>query len=126
METLKQDARRFGVPFLNPCVNRSMAACTPEDGSLRLGLQLIRDVGEESARLIVEERERRGSYVTAGDLVRWTSLKPQTVLSLVMAGAFDSVTKNRREALWEAGLYSQPSRNAVPSGVAMPPSHDWH
>ena len=23
VETLKQDARRFGVPFLNPCVNRS-------------------------------------------------------------------------------------------------------
>ena len=25
METLKQDARRFGVPFLNPCVNESLA-----------------------------------------------------------------------------------------------------
>ena len=23
METIKQDARRFGVPFLNPCVNGS-------------------------------------------------------------------------------------------------------
>ena len=29
METLKQDARRFGVPFLNPCVNRSVALCAP-------------------------------------------------------------------------------------------------
>ena len=27
METLKQDARRFGVPFLNPCVNRSEEKC---------------------------------------------------------------------------------------------------
>ena len=26
VETLKQDARRFGVPFLNPCVNRSKEA----------------------------------------------------------------------------------------------------
>ena len=111
LETLKQDARRFGVSFLNPCVNRSLAVCAPESGSLRLGLQIIRDVGEESARLIVEERERRGHYATAGDLVRRTGLKPQAVLSLVMAGAFDGVTNNRREALWEAGLYSQPSRN---------------
>ncbi len=111
VETLKQDARRFGVPFLNPCVNRSQSVCTPEDGLLRLGLQFIRDVGEESARLMVKERERHGPYVTAGDLVRRTGLKPQAVLSLVMAGAFDGVTKNRREALWEAGLYSQPSRN---------------
>ena len=29
METLKQDARRFGVPFLNPCVNRSMESVHP-------------------------------------------------------------------------------------------------
>ena len=111
METLKQDAGRFGVPFLNPCVNGSRAACAPESGSVRLGLQLIKDVGAESARLIVEERERHGSYVTAGDLVRRTGLKPQAVLSLVMAGAFDGIEANRRETLWEAGLYPRPSRN---------------
>ena len=111
METLKQDARRFGVPFLNPCVNESLAVCTPENGSVRLGLQFIKDVGAESATLIVEERESRGPYATAGDLVRRTGLKPQAVLSLTMAGAFDSVTPNRREALWEAGLHACPSRN---------------
>ena len=111
METLKQDAGRFGVPFLNPCVNGSRAACAPESGSVRLGLQLIKDVGAESARLIVEERERHGPYVTAGDLVRRTGLKPQAVLSLVMAGAFDGIEANRRETLWEAGLYPRPSRN---------------
>ena len=94
-----------------PCVNGSLDISSPEDGSVRLGLQIIRDVGEESARLIVAERERRGPYVTAGDLVRRTGLRPQAVLSLVMAGAFDGITANRREALWEAGLYSQPSRN---------------
>ena len=32
-----------------------------------------------------------------------------------MAGAFDGVTANRREALWEAGLYHQPSRNGQAS-----------
>ena len=111
METLKQDARRFGVSFLNPCVNGSLAVCAPENGSVRLGLQLIKDVGAESATLIVEERERRGPYVTAGDLVRRTGLKPQAVLSLAMAGAFDAVTPNRREAMWEAGLHARPSRN---------------
>ena len=92
METLKQDARRFGVPFLNPCVNRGQVECAPERESVRLGLRFIKDVGSESARLIVEERERHGSYVSAGDLVRRTGLKPQAVLSLVMAGGFDGVT----------------------------------
>ena len=111
VETLKQDARRFGVPFLNPCVNGSLAACAPDNGSVRLGLQLIKDVGTESAKLIVEERGRHGPYVTAGDLVRRTGLKPQAVLSLAMAGAFDSLTPNRREAMWEAGLHPRPLRN---------------
>ena len=49
VETLKEDARRFRVPFLNPCVNRSRVRCTPSDGSVLLGLQLIKDVGVECA-----------------------------------------------------------------------------
>ena len=111
METLKQDARRFGVAFLNPCINRSRAVCSPEGGSVRVGLQFIKDVGEESAKLIVEERQRQGPYATAGDLVRRTGLKHQAVLSLVEAGTFDAITPNRREALWESGLQTRPSGN---------------
>ena len=121
METLKQDARRFGVCFLNPCVNGSIALCAPEGGSVRLGLQLIEDVGAESAKLIVEERERHGPYVTVGDMVRRTGLKSQATLSLVLAGAFDGFTTNRREALWKAGLHSRPSQNGQ---VALPVSMD--
>ena len=49
-------------------------------GSVRLGFRLIKDVGAESAMLIVEERERHDPYITAGDLVRRTGLKPQTAL----------------------------------------------
>ena len=111
METLKQDARRFGVPFLNPCVNRSEAACIPEERAVLLGLRFIRDVGPESARLIVAERVRGGPYAGAGDLVRRTGLKPQAALSLVKAGAFDGVIPNRRTALWDAGLATRPGRN---------------
>ncbi len=121
METVKEDARRFGVPFLNPCMNRSGVNCIPEKDSVLLGLGKVRDVGEESAKLIVQERERHGPYSGAGDLVRRTGLKTQTVHSLVMAGAFDGVTPNRREALWDAGLPVRPPRNgqrAMPVSAA--------
>ena len=80
---MKQDARRFGVPFLNPCVNHSEVRCAPHQGVLLLGLRMVKDVGEESAKLMVAERERHGPYATAGDLVRRTGLKPQALLSLV-------------------------------------------
>ena len=112
LETLKEDAKRFGVTFLNPCVNRSKVRCGPEQGCVLLGLQLIKDVGESAGRLIVEERDRHGAYTNAGDLVRRTGLKPQAVQSLVMAGAFDSITANRRIALWDAGSPSGPPGTA--------------
>ena len=69
VETLKQDARRFGVPFLNPCVNRNTERCVLEGGAVLLALRFIRDVGEASARLIVAERRRGGPYAEAGGLV---------------------------------------------------------
>ncbi len=111
IETLKEDARRFGVPFLNLCVNRSEARCIPSSDAVLLGLRFVKDVGEESAHALVLEREQHGPYLNAGDLVRRTGLKPQAVLSLVMAGAFDGVTPNRREALWDAGLGIRPAKN---------------
>ena len=111
LETLKQDARTFGVPFLNPCVNRSGAECVPEDGAVRLGLGIVKDVGGRSGETIVEERARNGPYGGAGDLIRRTGLKPQAVVSLVMAGALDGLSPNRRTAIWDAGLSIRPSRN---------------
>ena len=111
VETLKQDAWRLGVPFLNPCINRSGVDCTPRGESVLLGLRFVKDVGEASARLIVAERERHGPYSGAAGLVRRTGLKPQTLESLVMAGAFDSLVPNRRKALWEAGLGVRPGRS---------------
>ncbi len=120
-ESLKQDARRFGVPFLNPCANRSAVDCSPADDSVLLGLRFVRDVGVNLARLIVSERDRGGPYAGAGDLARRTGLKPRSVESLAMAGAFDAVAPNRRAALWDAGLGVRPGRNGQ---AALPASTD--
>ena len=114
-ETLKQDARRFGVPFLNPCVNRSLERCRPEEGSVRMGLEFIKDVGRRGAGAIVAERERGGPYRDPSDMVRRTGLKPQSIQSLVYAGAFDGLVSNRRQALWNAGLDTCTSRNGQPA-----------
>ena len=110
LESLKQDARSFDVPFLNPCVNRSEEKCVPEKGALRLGLRFIRDVGPGAARRIVAERQQYGVYDGAADLVQRTGIRPQTLLSLVRAGALDAVMDNRRQALWDAGLALRPAK----------------
>ena len=135
LETLKQDAQSFGVPFLNPCVNRSQVRCIPAESAVLLGLRFVRDIGEEVAQNIVAERESGGPYTGASDFVRRTGVKPQAVQSLVQAGAFDSVTPtssqmphpqdtptsqktptssqmpHRRAALWEAGLAIRPAKH---------------
>ena len=130
METLKQDARRFGVPFLNPCVNLSQAKCIPKGASVLLGLRFIKDVGDAGPDRILRERERGGAYAGAGDLVRRTGLKPQAVESLVMAGAFDAITPNRRQVLWEVGLHPRPGKNGqavLPASMdaSVPPLTDF-
>lgn len=76
-----------------------------------LGLRFIKDVGDAGADRILWERKRGGAYTGAGDLVRRTGLKSQAVESLVMAGAFDAITLNHRQALWEVGLHPRPGRN---------------
>ncbi len=111
LETLKEDARRFDVPFLNPCVNRSEVRTIPDNGFVQLGLHIVKDVGQAAAELIVAERELHGPYIGAEDLVRRTRMKPQAVRSLVEAGALESIAPNRRLALWNAGLSTPPSRD---------------
>lgn len=130
METLKQDARRFGVTFLNPSANYSQTLCVPEDGAVRLGLGLIKDVGEAAARAIVQEREARGRYGSPADLVSRTGIKQQAATSLVMAGAFDDIASNRRQALWDVGLANRPLRSgqrtfAASSDHAIPQLKDF-
>ena len=112
---MKQDARRFGVPFLNPCVNRSLERCRPEVGSVRVGLEFIKDVGLKGAQLIVAERERGGLYKDPSDLVRRTGMKTEAIQSLALAGAFDGLVSNRRQALWNAGLGVLPGRKSQPA-----------
>ena len=116
METLKQDARRFSVPFLNPSVNRSDEKCIPQHEAVLLGLRFIKDVGDAGAdRPFSGKEQRGGAYTGAGDLVRRTGLKSQAVESLVMAGAFDSVTP-----LTEGRRYGRQDCTRVQAGTDRP------
>ena len=128
LETLKEDARRCGVPFRNPCVNRSRARAIPADGSVRLGLQGVKAVGETVAARIVQAREQHGPYADAGNLVRRTGVPHQAARSLVAAGAFDATTPNRRQALWAAESAIPPNRNGqrpLAVATAVPVLADW-
>ncbi|MBI4312718.1 MAG: hypothetical protein HY681_13190, partial [Chloroflexi bacterium] len=102
----------FGVPFLNPDINRSEVDCAPCEGGVLLGLRFVKGIGAALAAAIVKERED-GLFDSVGDVVQRTRVKPQAVESLALAGAFDDLEPNRRVALWEAGLYDGTGRGQM-------------
>ncbi len=110
--TLVRDAQRRGVETRPPDVNRSAAACTIEDGAVRVGLKYVQGVGEDDAETVAAERERCGPYRSIRELAQRVSLSEAEVAALVESGACDSFGVKRRELLWQLGLV--PRAQTVP------------
>jgi error-prone DNA polymerase len=67
---------------------------------IRLGLHLVKGIGEEhQARL--DEELARGPYTGLADVVERTGLSEEVVERLIRAGALDSLGRPRRELLWQ-------------------------
>ncbi|MGH2511863.1 MAG: error-prone DNA polymerase, partial [Candidatus Limnocylindrales bacterium] len=66
---------------------------------VRLGLGLVKGVGEEHAGLLDAELTR-GPYRSLADVVERTGLPEETLERLIRAGALDSIGRPRRELLW--------------------------
>ncbi len=116
--TLVEDARRHGVVTLPLDVNHSAWECTLErvsDGALavRMGLRFVHGLG-------VREEERlartQGPFATVEDFARAAQLPRRALVRLAEAGAFASVTLDRREALWRV--------HGVAARLGLPLDHD--
>ena len=67
---------------------------------VRLGLHLVKGIGEEQeARLDAELA--RGPYTSLADVVERTGLAEEVVERLIRVGALDSLGRPRRELLWQ-------------------------
>jgi error-prone DNA polymerase len=95
-EVLAGDARRHGVPILQPDANRSQAACSLEQAcpegqvAIRLGLGYVRGLGEAWQERIVERRGGK-PYRDLVDFCRRTRLPRAVVENLIRAGALDDL-----------------------------------
>jgi error-prone DNA polymerase len=118
--TLVGDARRHGVVVHKPDVNKSdTKAILEKDGAMRLGIEYVRNVGDDLAKRIADNRP----YDSMEDLVRRTGATLPAVEALATAGAFESMGHERREALWSAGaaIQAAPDRLAgVVTGTDAP------
>jgi error-prone DNA polymerase len=69
--------------------------------ALRLGLQLIRGLPTSDAHRILSERQQGGAFRSVADLTRRANLGQSVLSILADAGTFESLSGDRRSALWE-------------------------
>src|SRR5213082_1752526 len=98
------ECKRMGISILPPDINKSGLKFTPEaqDGkmAIRYGLAAIKNVGEAAMQMSIEERERAGEYTSLEDFCGriGTRIANRKMLeSLIKAGAFDFVGRDRAE-----------------------------
>ncbi|PYK31369.1 MAG: DNA polymerase III subunit alpha [Verrucomicrobia bacterium] len=98
------ECKRMGIAILPPDINKSALKFTPEehDGkiAIRYGLAAIKNVGEAAMQMSIEERARAGDYISLEDFCGriGTRIANRKMLeSLIKAGAFDFVGRDRAE-----------------------------
>ena len=103
-----------------------------EVDALLLGFLYVRGVGEAAASSIVQTRDSGGPFSDLGDAMERTGLQREALENLVAAGAFNSLTPDRRNALWEVGLRYRPHgyQQALPLPVEqdmaeLPKQTEW-
>jgi error-prone DNA polymerase len=103
---LVNDARRHGIRVLRPDVNASTVPCSVEGRrTVRVGLAFVKGLGEDAAAAIARERTLNGDYRSLADLIRRVPLRAEAVRHLIAAGACDGFGMQRREMIWQLGLF---------------------
>lgn len=94
------ESKRQNIPVLGPDVNESYLNFMVNDkGEIRFGLAGIKNVGENAALSIIDERTKNGKYKTIFDFAKRVNLKSvnkRSMESLALAGAFDSFEDTHR------------------------------
>ncbi|MBO8127116.1 MAG: DNA polymerase III subunit alpha [Firmicutes bacterium] len=103
----------LGIKVLPPDVNQSKLDFSITDSGILFGLSAVKNVGENAAAAIIQEREARGPYTSLEDLCRRVPgrvLNKSALEYLIKAGACDSLGEPRRqllaryeEVLWRTG-----------------------
>jgi len=99
LRLLFEDARKFGMAFEPPDVNRGMHRFEPvNDRTIRYGLGAIKGTGQQAIEAIVAARSEGGPFTGLFDFcvrVDRTRLNKRCLEALVKAGAFDTLQRNR-------------------------------
>jgi DNA polymerase-3 subunit alpha len=91
-------ANEMGIPILPPDINLSDVGFTVEQGAIRVGLQAVKNVGEEAVNEIINKRPY-SSFWDFCNKVDTKKVNRKTIEALIKAGAFDSLDQNRAKLM---------------------------
>jgi len=100
--TLMEECKRMGIQVLPPEVNESVGKFKVFKDKIRFGLEAVKNVGENAINSIVAAREKFGKFTSIFQFCEEVDLRAvnkKALESLICAGAFDSVHKNRAQLL---------------------------
>jgi error-prone DNA polymerase len=83
---------------------------------VRLGLSLVKGIGEQHEEVLDAELAR-GQYESLADVVERTGLPEEVIERLIRVGALDSLGRARRELLWQLREVAGASRGRVDGRV---------
>ncbi len=96
---LLEDCRKLGIPVLPPDVNAPSVHFDVIKGKIKFGLSAIKGTGEKAIEEIKSKREKLGrDFTSLFDFCSNVDLRivnKRVVESLIIAGAFDSIDKER-------------------------------
>ncbi len=88
-----------GVKILNPDINESIEGFTPLKIGIRYALLAIKNLGKNSIRAIISERNENGRFLSLEnfcDRMTGKDINKKAVESLIKCGAFDNLGQTRR------------------------------
>jgi error-prone DNA polymerase len=117
------EARRMSLTIGPPDINRSVWACTAEDGAIRLGFGRIRGLSEALVRRIVGERQTAGAFKSFEHFLARVTPPPNQCRRLILAGGFDGIAAGltRPALMWR--LHAWRGR-VVTERMPVPPEYD--
>jgi DNA polymerase-3 subunit alpha len=100
LNVLIKEARNLDIEILAPDINKSLHLFAKEGAGIRYGLGAIKNLGQQVAEAIVNERSKRGVFRSFLDFqVRNKGLNKKALESLIKAGAFSSLESDIEKLL---------------------------
>ena len=116
--TYFEEARRFNVKILPPCVNRSDAETQPEDRAIRPGLEFVRSLGAAAVKQVLEQRVLR-PFESLEDFCARVRLPREALENMALCGCFDSFGLTRPTLMMKLERILSAKRSPLPVGARL-------